>query len=832
MFFQSLVFSVVEIAIALGVAAFGAALGALYIIRAILHRKHDHSVAFSQAIIQINVPKERKEDQVKSESQVSVNQIREEIAVMENVFAAIGGLRAERGLKAWIRGREDHFGFEIVVRGGLIYFYVAVPSPYQQFIEEQIHSQFPSAVIDEIPDYNIFTPQSAIAGAYLTFKRLNAFPIKTYKKIESDPLNALTNSLAKIQSPNGAAIQFIIRSAKGAWRGSGVRIAREIQQGAKFEKIASRGRFSEFFHRFFKTSAQKKKTNTGGSAEPYRLSPMEEEVVKGLEEKASRAGLDVNVRIIVSAEQKEFAKQTLENISGSFAQFNSYHYGNSFAVAIPSGQNRIIRDFIYRVFREDRALIMNTEELASLYHFPLPSTETPNIKWLTARKAPPPINLPDKGIVLGFNEYRGVTTDIRMARSDRARHLYIIGKSGSGKSVFQENLAAQDIANGDGVCVVDPHGELVDYVLSHVPPERADDVILFDPADIDRPQGLNLLEFDPKYPEQKTFVINEMIKIMDKLYDLRSTGGPMFEQYMRNAMLLIMSHPQSGSTLMEIPKVLADDEYRAFKLTKCDNPTVHDFWVKEAQKAGGEASLANMVPYITSKLNQFVSNDIMRPIIGQQTSAFDFRKVMDEKKILLVKLSKGKLGDLNAYLLGMVMVGKILMAALSRTDMAEEKRNDFYLYIDEFQNFITDSIATILSEARKYRLNLIIAHQYLGQLVRNNDTTIRDAIFGNVGTMVVFRIGVDDAEFVAKEFAPTFSAYDLINIENRTAYVKLLINNTASKPFNMGIHKFAPRNTELASAIRELSRLKFGEHRAIIEASIRERTRGNGTSYV
>jgi hypothetical protein len=321
-------------------------------------------------------------------------------------------------------------------------------------------------------------------------------------------------------------------------------------------------------------------------------------------------------------------------------------------------------------------------------------------------------------------------------------------------------------------------------------------------------------------------VINEMLKIFDKLYDLKATGGPMFEQYMRNAMQLIMDDPESGSTLMEIPKVLSDEEFRAYKISKCKTQVVKDFWVKEAQKAGGEASLANMVPYITSKLTPFIANDIMRPIIGQQKSAFNVRQAMDEGKILLLNLSKGKLGDLNAYLIGMVLVGKILMAALSRTDMDPKDRKDFYLYIDEFQNFLTDSISAILSEARKYGLCLIVAHQYIGQLVKNNDTQIRDAIFGNVGTKAVFRVGTDDAEFLAKEYAPVFGQFDLVNVEGLTALVRLLIDNTASRPFNMKII-FAPRATakekELSAMIKELSRYKYGRKRELIEAEILER---------
>ncbi len=405
--------------------------------------------------------------------------------------------------------------------------------------------------------------------------------------------------------------------------------------------------------------------------------------------------------------------------------------------------------------------------------------------------------------------------------------MYIIGKSGVGKSQFIANMAIQDILAGEGVGVIDPHGDLIVEILSRIPPERAEDVILFSPADIERPLGLNLLEFDARYPEQKTFVINEMIKIFDKLYDLRQTGGPIFEQYMRNAMLLVMSDPSSGSTLMEIPKVLADSEFRRLKLERCKDPTVVDFWRKEAEKAGGDAALANIVPYITSKLTSFISNDMMRPIIAQQNSAFSLREVMDRKKILLVDLPKGIVGETNAFLLGMILVGKILIAALSRTDMPKEARKDFYLYIDEFQNFTTDSISAILSEARKYNLNLIMAHQYIGQLVRGQDTSIKDAVFGNVGTWVVFKIGSEDAQVIVKEFAPVFNEYDLINIDKYSAYLKLLIDNSAARAFSMHAPWPLPgfERPEFAKKIKALSRLKYGQDRNIIESEIMKRVK-------
>ena len=443
------------------------------------------------------------------------------------------------------------------------------------------------------------------------------------------------------------------------------------------------------------------------------------------------------------------------------------------------------------------------------------------MKWLKSKAAQPPLNIPPEGLILGKNVYRGEETVIRIQEDDRRRHLYAIGQTGTGKSAFFAELIKQDIKNGEGVCIIDPHGDLVEDILSCVPQERVEDVILFDPSNVQRPIALNLLEYDAKYPEQKTFVINEMIKIFDKLYDLKTTGGPMFEQYMRNAMLLIMDDPESGSTLIEISRVLTDVDFRKYKLSKCKNPIVINFWTKEAEKAGGEAALANMVPYITSKLTQFISNDTMRPIIGQQKSSVNFRQAMDSQKIILVNLSKGKIGEMNAYLIGLVLVGKILMASLSRTDIPQDERKDFHLYIDEFQNFTTDSIATILSEARKYRLCLNIAHQFLGQLSEE----IRKSVFGNVGTIISFRVGPEDAEFLAKQFAPVFNEQDLINIDNYNAYVKLMLNGTISKAFNMATYPPIKGNTKIAEAIKDLSRQKYGQPKEEVEKEILERSR-------
>lgn len=464
-------------------------------------------------------------------------------------------------------------------------------------------------------------------------------------------------------------------------------------------------------------------------------------------------------------------------------------------------------------------MMLAADELASIFHFPSSHLAVPKVKSLKAKSASPPANLPGTGVVLGFNLYRGQEQVVRLQKEDRHQHLYMIGQTGTGKSTLIQEIAKQDIESGQGVGALDPHGDLIEAILRLIPQSRAEDVILLDPSDVERPIGLNMLEYDPKYPEQKTFIINELINIFDKLYDLKLTGGPIFEQYTRNALQLLMDDPDEPATLMEVPRVLSDSAYRQRLLDKCKNIVVKNFWEKEAAKAEGEAALKNLVPYITSKFNVFIANDYMRPIIGQAKSSFNFREILDQKKILLVNLSKGKLGEINSSLLGLIVVGKILLASLSRADIPLARRQDFYLFIDEFQNFTTESIITILSEARKYRLDLTLAHQFIGQLTEK----IRQAVFGNVGSMVSFRVGVEDAEVLVKQFEPVFDKNDLINIDNFNAYIKLIVNGQTAPPFNIKIYPPSAGEEKESQSLRQLSSLKYGRPRAEVEEEISRR---------
>ena len=709
-----------------------------------------------------------------------------------------------------------------------IFFYVSLPKKLRTTIEKQIHSYFPNASVEKVPDYTIFSPGSFTASAVLGLKNKYALPIKTYEMMDVDPLNEVSNSLSKFKTEEeGAALQLVIIPAKGNWYALGKSIAHKMQQGKQLKDVHSNSVIKKMGTEIGKglgdvmhemAGSKSKNENFSANREIIQLTPEEQELIKSIERKSSKVGFEVNIRLLASADSQERADEILAQIENSFAQFENPEV-NYFKVLKRFKTKDVSFDYIFRNFNEESAVILNTEEIASIFHFPISTTETPKIKWLKAGAAPPPINIPKEGILLGYNDYRGEKTDIRLSDGDRRRHLYTIGQTGVGKSNFLQEMAKQDVRNGKGVCFIDPHGDAIEDILTAVPKERAEDVIIFNPADSERPLGLNMLEYER--PEEKGFVINEMISIFDKLYDLKQTGGPMFEQYARNAMLLVMEHPESGSTLMEIPKVLADEEFRRMKLSHCNNPVVRDFWIKEAEKAGGEAALANMVPYITSKLTTFIANDLMRPIIAQQKSALNFREIMDEGKILLINLSKGRIGEINSHLLGMVMVGKILMAALSRVDMPENERKDFYLYIDEFQNVTTDSISQILSEARKYRLNLIIAHQFIGQLSEE----ISKAVFGNVGSLCAFRVGPEDAEFLEKQFEPVFGASDLINVNNYSGFAKLLINNETTKPFNFKTYPPKEGNKEIPRYLKEMSRLKYGRDVNIINREIMERTK-------
>ncbi len=770
--------------------------------------------------VKIVLPKQTEEDDKKRDP-------KELTGLMEPVFSAVQHFYVHKWWKRVWEGQPT-FSFEVAVHGGEVHFYLFGPADLLPNIEQQVHAQYPSAQITPSDDHALFTNQELISavGALALTKSL-IFPIRTYRTLDNDSLNGMTNSLSKVGDENTALIQVLVQPTLQSWQHKIEQALQNVQQGKSFEHNATASKKAVSFAKDITKTVSNQQSEAGERTDAMntmkgnvRLTAMQEQQAKLMVEKGSKIGLKTQIRCIARARSDVEASTLLQSMLAGFAQFNAPE-ANSFRMINP-GRKRLLIDSVMRSFSPAQpTIILNTEELTSVFHYPNRHLDTPNVHWLGARKLAPPVALPPSGLRIGYSQFRGAELPVNLTPSDRMRHVYAIGSTGVGKTNLYQNMVLQDIRDGHGVCYMDPNGDAVEWILKHIPKERAEDVILFDPSDTARPMALNMMEYDPAYPEHKTMVINEVMSIFDKLYDLRATGGPIFEQYMRNAMQLIMDDPETGNTLMEIPKVLAQEDFRKLKLSRCKNQVVVDFWVKEAEKAGGEAALQNIVPYITSKLTQFTSSDLMRPIVGQQESAFNFRKIMDEGKILLVSLPKGLLGDMSAQLLGMIISGKIQIAAFSRQNQPEAERRPFYLYVDEFQNFTSKTFATILSEARKYALGLNITHQYIKQL----DEDTRNAVFGNVGNIICWRIGAEDAEFMSKILDP-LQVDDLVNVEKFNFYAKILINGAPTKPFN--IHSYPPdpaENAQLGEAIRQLSRLKYGRDREVVEAEIRMRAK-------
>lgn len=743
-------------------------------------------------------------------------------ANIKSIFAAMEQFYA--GMQTISNGREPyHYTLEIAVsdKRDDIIFYVSVPNEFVNLFEKQALALFPHAVlVAQQNDYNIFVDKGEHIISTLTQKRHPVYPLKQHDLFENDPLSVLLNVFSNIERDGGgAALQVVISGGAGKYHSSYKGIINHIEDGLSVDVSIRKSTIGgEIFETLKDLIVTKPKKEDAQDFQKKR----DTDKIELFQKKIETPILATNMRLVVSAQTKDRANQILTELESSFHQFEDTR-GNKLVPKRLSGADRMrgLKSYSFREFNQSQCIPLSIKELSTIIHFPSAGIESsPQFKQSRAKRAPAPIDMPNHGTLIGENDFRNTTKKIFLTPEDRLRHFYIIGQTGTGKTTLLKNMIIQDIQEGAGVCMIDPHGTDIVDVLSAIPPERIDDVIYFDPSNMSRAVGLNMLEYDERFPEQKTFVVNELFSIFQKLYGANPESmGPMFEQYFRNATLLVLEDPESGSTLLDISRVMVDSEYRAYKLSKAKNPVVVQFWQKIATKAGGEASLENIVPYIVSKFDVFTANDYMRPIIGQQTSSFNFRDVMDKKKILLVNLSKGRLGEINANLIGMIIVGKILMAALSRVDDPTKGFPPYYLYIDEFQNVTTDSISSILSEARKYKLGLTMAHQFIAQI----DEKIRDAVFGNVGSMAVFRVGSEDATVFEKQFAPVFSANDIMNIENRNAYAKLLSDGSPTTPFSFSTMKPQDLDESYAQQVMEYSSLKYGKARDEVDAEIRKR---------
>ncbi len=727
------------------------------------------------------------------------------IDAAEQLFSSLASLRV-----TWNSDRMYYFksqpqlSFELVGLPGDIRFYVNVPNKFRDFVEKQINGAYPDAEILAVnepsakqrdgavigTEYNIFSDNGKVAFYAMTLKAASYLPIQVYKELPVDPLSSLTSTLAKMGEGEGAAIQLVVRSTDSKWKKLG---------------------------RSYLSSTKKAESNPEKAS--YKTDAKE---LEAIETNIQKAGFEAAVRIVVCAKTEAAAQAHLDTIKNAFSQYNGL---NSFRRHRVMFKGLFMTDFIYRYFPLwGQTSIFSVAEIATLWHMPNKAILTPGVHWLTAKRAPAPSNIATTGLYLGKSVYRGLMRPVFIERDDRRRHTYIIGKTGTGKTEFLKQMIMQDINAGEGLAVIDPHGDLVEDILKLIPPKRAEDVILFDPSDTERPMGFNMLEADTE--QQKHFVVNSIIGLMYKLFDPNKTGiiGPRFEHAIRNAMLTVMY--EKGSTFIEVVRVLTDQKFVEELLPKVEDPIIRRYWTDQIAQTS-DFHKSEVLDYITSKFGRFVTNKMIRNIIGQSDSAFQFRKVMDEGKILLINLSKGKIGEENASFLGLVLVPKILVAAMSRQDIIDkDKRRDFFLYVDEFQNFATPDFAQILSEARKYKLNLIVANQFIGQM----EEEIKNAIFGNVGTIASFRVGVTDANYLQHEFSPIFNEVDLVNVDKYNAYMRTIVNGEPVRPFSIDTTKDVAKekaleNERVAELVKELSRLKYGKSVDSVEAEIAQRAK-------
>ncbi|MBP9827009.1 type IV secretion system DNA-binding domain-containing protein [Candidatus Saccharibacteria bacterium] len=806
--FQLFMIVVAGIIISLGVGI------GFYIIRKRLRHAKDVERSLKMVPLLLKLPPPERDT---GDSRDERDEIKENIARAESIYKLLSGIATNRR----IIYSQRHIAFEIVAQGEQIYFYVVVPAALLTAVEKALVSSYPTLQIARVSDHNIFSQtgkSAALAGGEFKLTEKSYYPIHSFKTLDTDPLGGVIASLSRLAPDEGAAIQMLIRPASPQWE----RKARTTAKGLLNPNEKRSTDPTKMILEVAKAPWQAPNHDKDDPSKKMKQADsIDQKLAQAIEEKASEPAFETMIRVVASTAELSRSKMIMQDIINGFAQF-SLPGSNSLMFKEAKTPQKLARDFIFRFFdAKKKKLVLTVSELATIYHLPdQGSTLAAPVERKGMKEVAAPADLPKEGLIIGSNFYRGKENIVRLTDRDRTRHMYIVGQTGTGKSVTLEDLIVQDMASGKGICVIDPHGELADSVLAKVPRSRVEDVVYFNPADAGMPLGLNILEFDPAHPEQKDFVIQETINMLYKLYDPDQQGiiGPRFEHWYRQAALTVMSDPD-GATFLEVPKPFIDDEFLKEKFKFVKDPTVQDFWINEMGQTS-DYHKSEMLGWFVSKWGAFSSNEIMRNIIGQKHSAFNFTEIMDTNKILIVNLSKGLVGEGNSKLLGMMFVIKLLASALARSGRPKNQMPQFTVYVDEFQNFSTDSFATILSEARKYNLCLIVANQFIGQLSEQ----IKGAVFGNVGTLMSFRCGAEDAEYLAKQFEPSFDEADLINMPNINAAIKLMAKDTPTVPFTIK-PIFPPPgepNAQAALAMKELSRSKYGRPKAEVDAEVKD----------
>ena len=736
----------------------------------------------------------------------------------EQMYASLHGIMRNRWVMFWEGSIQEHISFEIVSSNKYIKFYGFVPDYLVEFVEGQIYAQYPTVLIERVDDYitEYKYQNKEFSSCELLLDKDEVYPLRTFETFDVDPLAGITAVLSKLgDTKNQIWLQFLIRPVNNDWQHRSQRIINKIRGGV--DTLSFFGFIGSFLSLIVNHILNPGSTNEKTSENKRVLSGPEEEAIAEINKKSVKLGFETKIRIVAFGDSSIDAKSKLQSIIGTFKQFSLTNLNSLSANRISVGNFRDLEVYKNRSF-VGRGFVLNTAELASLFHLPSISVETPTIVWSNNKVAEPPSNLPTVNnsnladlTVFAKTDFRELENVFGIKTEDRSKHVYIVGKTGMGKTSLLQNMVIDDMRKGRGIAVVDPHGDFVDTVLNYVPSNRISDVVLFDPGDRDNPIAFNLLE--NVADDYKPIIASGLIAIFKKLW--HDSWGPRLEHILRYTFLALLDY--EGSTFLCVPRLLSDEVFRNEVINHIKDPVVKDFWEVEFNGYTDKLRQDAISP-IQNKIGQFLASSTIRNIVGQPKTAINIREVMDGKKILLVKVAKGVVGEDNAALLGAMIITKIQLAAMSRADISEERRVPFNLYVDEFQNFATESFASILSEARKYKLNLHVANQYIEQM----EDVVRGAVFGNVGTLITFRIGATDADYLSKEFAPTFLAEDLTNLEKFHIYLRMTIDGISSPAFSAVTLSLPVEKTNNVDKVLFSSREKYGTKRDFVETKIRE----------
>jgi len=767
-------------------------------------RKGEESPEFEGKLLVIRVPKGNEKDALAA----------------EQMFASLHGL-----LKLTPEVQE-HLSFEIQGSSSGIHFYTWVPKHLVEFVKSQIFAQYPNADISMAEDYasEISELGRSVSASTLILSREQFFPIRTFPDFNVDPLAAITGALSELKPGEDTWIQIILRPVPDDWQEEGYRYIEVLRAGQSWNLgLSLSGLLKDAISEVLAivgdiprmVMAPDKEREVKAESKSADLTPAQQTEIQAIEEKLSKMGFEVMIRTVTIAPTPEASESLLRSTIASFRQFATANLNSFTKGSEPEDTNSFLEDYRSRRFPKD-AYVLNTEELASIFHLPNVSVETPMIAWSLYKKGEPPLNLPVEGDDVTFfakTTFRDRMTKFGIKREDRTRHFYAIGKTGVGKTTLFFNKIVQDMRNGEGVGVLDPHGEMVEKLLDFVPEDRIEDVVLFDPSDKEFPLGFNMLELHD--PEQKSLIASGLVDVFRERFAF--SWGPRLEHILRNCILTLLE--VENTTLLGVTRLLQDKNYRNYIVYKIADPVIRAFWEEEFKgMLSNQRLVTEAIAPIQNRLGQFLSSPVVRNIVGQAHSSFDLREIMDEGKIFLVNLSKGKLGVDDSSILGSMLVSRMQFEAMRRVELPEEERRNFYLYVDEFQNFASGSFANILSEARKYHLCLNLTHQYIAQLPEE----MRDAIFGNVGTIVSFALGAPDAKVLAEEFTPVFTEEDLISLEKYNIYLELMIDGMTSPPFSaVTLPPFEDR-VGRADEVRDFSRRTYARERRKVEAAIRK----------